>query len=275
MKLLSYLLILLCIGCNESGKTPEFSSTKDLAFAEVNEEYSNDDARQNITSSEDSYQDQKIIKTARLTFETKDPDKTYNTILSLIENFKGIIQNDVSDKGYNRFQRNLVIRIPAKDFQSFIEGISKGVEYFDRREISSQDVTEEFIDINARLKAKRELEERYIQLLKQAKNVKEMLEIERELSIIREEIEARQGRIEYLQNMVSLSTVNIEFYKVTSETGVTNSYGQKAWNSIKGGWDGISVFFLGILYLWPFVILVIIVAWVIKKYFRKKKNKSA
>ncbi len=167
-----------------------------------------------------------------------------------------------------------MVRVPSQNFQPFIDGVSEGVSYFDRKDISRQDVTEEFVDLEARLKAKRELENRYLELLAKAKNVKEMLEIERELSQIREEIEAKQGRLNYLKNRVSLSSINLYFYKTTSQTGVTVSYGQKMVNALKGGWDGISVFFLGILYLWPLFLIVGILILILRRYLKRKKVKN-
>jgi len=164
--------------------------------------------------------------------------------------------------------------VPTENFQAFVDGISEGVEYFEQKDISRKDVTEEFVDLEARLKAKRELENRYLELLRQAKNVKEMLEIERELANIREEIEARQGRLNYLQNRVSMSTVHIEFYKETASTGVTLSYGQKMLNALKGGWDGISVFFIGLLYLWPLFVFALIVILLIRRYLKRSRKKK-
>ncbi|NNM24065.1 MAG: DUF4349 domain-containing protein [Flavobacteriaceae bacterium] len=219
-------------------------------------------------------QEQKIIKNARLSFETKEPEATHLRIVELAKIHKGFIQNDNSGKSYNRLFRSMTVRVPTDQFQAFIDGVSEGVAYFDLKDISRQDVTEEFVDLEARLKAKRELEKRYLELLSKAKNVKEMLEIERELSNIREEIEAKQGRLNYLESRVSLSTISIEFYKLTSETGVTVSYGQKMKNALKGGWDGVSVFFLGILYLWPLFLLVIIVILVIRRLLRRQKQKA-
>jgi plasmid stabilization system protein ParE len=219
-------------------------------------------------------QEQKIIKTAHLAFETKDVLETHKLVLALATQYKGLIQNDNSGKSYNRIFRTLIIRVPTENFQSFIDGVSEGVSYFDQKEISRQDVSEEFVDLEARLKAKRELEKRYLELLKQAKNVKEMLEIERELSNIREEIEAKQGRLQFLQNRVSMSTVNLDFYTLTSETGITQSYGQKMINSLKGGWDGISVFFLGLLYLWPLFVIAIIAVFLLRKLLKRNKKKS-
>ena len=214
---------------------------------------------------------QKLIKESYLSFETQNLDKTYNYIIGLIKQNGGFIQDDNSNKSYNRISRHLTIRLPSVVFQKTIDSISKQVDFFDTKRISSRDVTEEFIDVEARLKAKKTLEKRYLELLSKAKNVKEILDIERELSEIREEIEAKQGHLKYLKNKVSLSTINIEFYKLTAENGVTVSYGIKMWNAIKSGFNGISLFFLGILHIWPFIIILIIVFFLGKRWMNKKK----
>ena len=269
MKLLSILLFGFAMACSNNGSPPSVKESSASAGYEYIE-------KKSIVSKESAtdVQEQKIIKTARLAFETKDVVETHNHILALTAQYKGLIQNDNSGKSYNRIFRTMVVRIPTENFQQFIDGASEGVSYFDQKEISRQDVSEEFVDLEARLKAKRELEKRYLELLKQAKNVKEMLEIERELSNIREEIEAKQGRLQFLQNRVSMSTVNIDFYTLTSETGITQSYGQKMINSLKGGWDGISVFFLGLLYLWPLFIIVLIVVFLLRKLLKRNKKKT-
>ncbi len=217
--------------------------------------------------------DQRLIKESFLRFETQDLDKTYNEIIRYVKQNNGFIQDDNSNKSYNRISRNLIIRIPTDNFQKTIDSISSHVVFFDTKRISSKDVTEEFIDLEARLKAKQTLEKRYLELLLKAKNVKEILEIERELSNIREEIEAKQGRLKYLQNKVSLSTLNVEFYKTTSESGVTVSYGTKMWNAMKSGFNGLSFFFLGILHIWPFILMLIIMFFVIRRWYIKKQTK--
>ena len=276
MKLLSLLLFGFALACSNNSSGPGIvreTAVSDYEYGETEESFT-------LSETSDGFkvtaviQEQKIIKTALLAFETKNIAATHKSILDLAIQNKGFVQNDNSGKSYNRIYRNMVIRIPSEKFQVFIDDISKGVSYFDQKDISRQDVSEEFVDLEARLKAKRELENRYLELLKQAKNVKEMLEIERELSKIREEIEAKQGRLQFLQNRVSMSTVNLEFYTLTSETGITQSYGQKMINSLKAGWDGISMFFLGILSLWPLFLIVLLVIFVIKRLFKRNKKKS-
>jgi len=216
---------------------------------------------------------QKIIKESYLEFETKDLDKTYDNIVRYVKQNNGFIQNDNARKNYNRNSRSLILRVPTKGFQTTIDSISKSVEFFDTKRISAKDVTEEFIDLEARLKAKKTLEERYLQLLTKAKNVKEMLEIERELSSIREEIEAKEGRLNYLNDKVSLSTINIDFYKTTAESKVTRSYGSKMWRAIKSGFNGVSVFFLGVLHIWPLIIILLLAAFFLRKWLKKRRKK--
>lgn len=279
MKFFSLLFFGLALACSKSGDNyaPE-SHNKILAesnsydFMEVEESLSVGSEISVIEKPQEV--EQKIIKTAQLEFETKDLDAAHVKIQELVNQLKGYVQDDKSGKNYQQLYRTVTVRLPSQNFQSFIEGISEGVEYFDRKDITRQDVTEEFVDLEARLKAKRELENRYLDLLKKAKNVKEMLEIERELSNIREEIEAKQGRLNYLKNKVSLSSITLYFYKTTSETGVTVSYGQKMTNAIKGGWDGISVFFLGLLYLWPLFLIFGIAVFILRRYLKKKKAKN-
>ena len=277
MKTISLLLFSFVLACsnNSSSDYPEPSrEVMEADYGIANDSKNEVDFVLTEKLSSPGQQEQKVIKTARLVFQSNELAATHDKILGLANQYKGFIQSDNSGKSYNRLYTNMVIRVPSENFQSFINGVSEGVSYFDQNEITRQDVSEEFVDLEARLKAKRELEKRYLELLKQAKNVKEMLEIERELSKIREEIEAKQGRLQFLQNRVSMSTVNIDFYTLTAETGVTQSYGQKMINSLKGGWDGISMFFLGILYIWPLFVLILIAIFVIRKLLKRNKKKS-
>jgi hypothetical protein len=213
----------------------------------------------------------KIIKTADLRFPSTNINESYKNIIAAVKKHKAIVQSDNSGKDYSTFYRNISIRIPNQSFDAFINEISNGVTYFDKKEISSQDVTEQFIDIEARLKAKRTLENRYLQILNKASKVSEILEIEKELATIREEIEAKQGQLQYLQSKVSMSTITIEMYTENPSGGnATVSYASKIGNAIKSGFNGISTFFIGILHIWPFILILAVVFFFVRKKIRKK-----
>jgi hypothetical protein len=215
----------------------------------------------------------KIIKEGNLRFQTNDLTATYTQIQNAVKSHNATIQNDTEGKDYGSVFRRLIIRVPSKNFDLFLKDISKGVAYFDNKEISSQDVTAEYIDIDARLKAKKVLENRYLELLKKANKVSEMLEIEAQLSSIREEIEAKEGQLNYMQNRVSFSTITIEFYKsIAEESGVTASYGMKIWTAIKSGFNSMSSLFINLLSIWPFIIILFAIGYFIRKRFKTKKT---
>jgi Domain of unknown function (DUF4349) len=214
-----------------------------------------------------------IIRTSTLRFETSDLNESYQNIQKAIVKHKGILQNDASGKDYASAFRNLTIRIPNTNFIAFLDEISKGVNHFDKKEISSQDVTEQYIDLESRMNSKKTLEKRYLQLLSKANKVSEIIEIEGKLAEIREEIEAKEGQFRYLKNQISMSTVTIEMYTNDAlQSGETTSFGSKIWNEIKSGFNELSSFILGIISIWPFIIISILIFIFIKRKLKKKTS---
>ena len=215
----------------------------------------------------------KIIKSGNLRFQSDNLEETYAQIQTAVKKYNALIKNDSQANNDYQFSRTINIRIPNQHFDAFIADISKGVKYFDAKDISTQDVTEEYIDVASRIKTKKVLEARYLELLKKANKVSEMLEIEGQLSEIREEIEAKEGRLRYLQNKVSMSTLDIEFYKPVAEGGkATVSYGGRIGNAIVSGFNGISNFFIGLIKNWPDIVTLVVLIFFIRKRF-KRKNK--
>lgn len=217
----------------------------------------------------------KIIKSGNLRYQTDDLEKTYSQIQEAVKKHKAIIKNDSQYNDEDGLSRRINIRIPNENFDAFITDISKGVNYFDVKSISSDDVTEEYIDVTARIKTKKVLEERYYELLKKAAKVSEMLEIEKKLSEIREEIEAKEGRLKYIENKVSMSTLDINFYKpVAQGSKATVSYGGRIGNAIVSGFNGISNFFISLLGFWPVIATLVVLFILIRKRFKRKNKKD-
>ena len=87
-----------------------------------------------------------------------------------------------------------------------------------------------------------------------------------------EEIEAKEGQLNYMQNRVTFSTITVEFYKpIAEQSGVTASYGMKIWTAIKSGFNSISTLFINLLSIWPFIIFLIAIIYFIRKRFKTKK----
>ena len=214
--------------------------------------------------------ERKLIKTGNVTFETKDLSTTRKTILDLVNQNNGYVSSDNQYKSDDRISTTLSVRIPAKSFDSVIEGIAKGVERFDNKNIHISDVTEQFLDVTARLKTKKALEFKYLEVLKKAKSVREILDVERELAKVRGDIEAKAGRLKYLESQVSFSTLSITFYKKTKAN--ESGFGSKIGEAFKQGFENVKAFLVSMINVWPFMIILFLLIF----YFRKriKRTKS-
>ena len=132
-----------------------------------------------------------------------------------------------------------------------------------------QDVSEEFIDHEARLRTKKEVESRYREILKQAKTVQEILSVETEIGNIRSEIESIEGRLKYLSDQVSMSTLNITYYQ---KTGTDFGFASKFVQALKSGWDILLIFIIGIVNLWPFIIIASIFGLLYRRWKKGKRT---
>ncbi len=213
--------------------------------------------------------ERKLIKEGHVEFQTNDLTRTRKNILDAVRKYKAYMASDREYKSTGRISVTMVIRVPAADFDRFLADATRGVEKFDSKEIKVKDVTEEFLDVRARLKTKKELEQRYLQLLQKAKNVNEILEIEKQIGMLRAEIESIEGRLKYLQNRVSYATLTLSFYKKIPRT---SHWSQKFKDAFKSGWNNFVMFFVVLAGLWPFILIGLVMLLVIK--FFKQKNKS-
>jgi hypothetical protein len=154
--------------------------------------------------------ERKIIYTAMVALVVKDFSVADRRIQSLTQEFGGFIAEFREDRTYgDRLAGRWVIRTPVKRFNEFLaEIVELGVP--ETRQIDAQDVTEEFVDLEARLANKRKLEERILDLLEnQTGEIKDVIAVETELARVREEIERMEGRLRYLKDQVELTTITI------------------------------------------------------------------
>ncbi len=271
------LLFVCCNGKSESESSNMMMQSISLPPKEKKsyDSYYKDEDKSYLVAPTKEVTETKIIKSGNLRFQSDDLDKTYNQIQIAVKKYNATIKNDSQYNDEDGFSRRINIRIPNENFDAFITEISKGVSYFDEKNISSDDVTEEYIDVASRIKTKKVLEERYYELLKKAGKVSEMLEIEKKLSEIREEIEAKEGRLRYLENKVAMSTLDINFYKpVAQGRKATVSYGGRIGNAFVSGFNGISNFFISLLGIWPVIVTLVVLFILIRKRFKRKNKKN-
>ncbi len=179
-------------------------------------------------------QERKVISTATLTIEVESVRDAINKITNItLENAGFISSSSISDIGGDRKNGYLTARVPQKNFCSTIEKISElGTEK--HRQVSGQDVTEEFIDLGARLDNLKKQEIRLQEILKIANTVKDILEIEHELERVRGEIESLTGRLNFLNQSVEMSTISINVLEPTPFTGEGWGISQALKDALRG-----------------------------------------
>jgi len=213
----------------------------------------------------------KIIKQGDIRFKTTDVNKTKSLISQNVQELNGYISKDNAYDYSDRLEHRLIIRVPADKFDSLLKNISESVDKLDSRNIDLLDVTEEYIDIEARVKTKKELQTRYAELLKQATKVDEILNIEKEIGNLQTEIESVEGRMKYLKDRISFSTLIVTYYqKTTSAFG----FSSKFVDGVKNGWSVFLWFIVGLSHLWVFIIISIVMIYLIRRWRKKKTNVS-
>lgn len=215
----------------------------------------------------------KIIKTANIGIGVKNYKESLGKIKQIVKSNNAYVSNEEERNYSYSISNTIVIRVTNKNFDSLIHLLLNEASKIEYKTISAVDVTEEFVDIEARLKTKKDVEKRYTEILKQARTIHEIMEVEEELRVIREEIEAKEGRLKYLSNQVDYSTINLSINQKFQTPIYQDGFFSKIANAFSAGWEGIKLFIIGIFYLWPLWIILGVGLYILLKFLnRKRKN---
>ena len=189
-------------------------------------------------------QKQYIIRSAEIKMMVEDVMKSTTDIEKIISKYNGFISDSKLETLSSSFSNQLTIRVPVTNFDKVINEITPLAEYIDHRNVVSEDVTKNYVDTEVRLKNKKRLKKRFIEVLRnQAKNVRDIMEVERQLNEIRSEIESAESYLNSLKNKISLSTITVEVYQTVNYQKPPNTYNKSVFTEIKdalmNGWNGI------------------------------------
>lgn len=223
----------------------------------------------------DSVPERKIVYRADLTIETMDLVGTREKILNLMETENGILEYNEQ----NEQQFYLSLKIPAEKFEEFLNE-AKAVGRVIYSSISANDVTEQYIDTETRLASKRALLEKYQSYLPQAKDLKEILEVEAQINSVTTELEQWEGRLQRLEKEVAYSSVSV---RLKLPTYVEKEDDAKTIADLflsigKNLRIAFAYIALGLIYIaavgGPFIAAVVIIALCIRIARRKKRGKT-
>lgn len=225
--------------------------------------------------------ERKIVRNAELNLEADSPEEAQQKITSIAESKGGFVvesqQSSSDTKVTTRDVVTITVRVPAQKFGEAIDEIRKIASRVIVETIKGEDVTEEFIDIEARLKAKKALEQQFVEIMKRANNVEDALNVQRELAEVRGEIEKIEGRKRFLENQASLSTIKVRVQTPAAFSSSSSGFFYRLTQSLSTGLDFALNFILGLVTLvvaiLPFAILIGLPGFLIIRYFMKKQNR--
>ena len=196
----------------------------------------------------------KIIKNGTLSLEVNNLEKAKKRVDSLVQQMNGYYGSETYHNWSNKTDYSLQIRVPADYFERLVVNLEAGVGKVTDKNLKALDVTEQYTDIEIRLTNKRNYLIRYQELVRQAKTVKEVLDIEERIRDLEEEIESAQGRLRYLSDQISYSTLTLTISMPTDykfEMNKQPKFVERFKRSIVSGWQGFVGLILALLYLWP------------------------
>lgn len=229
--------------------------------------------------------DQKVIKTATLDIVVDEVEQAVSKITNQASAFSGFVQNSsMSETTTGIKYANLVIRVPATNFDKMITSIKDLAKLVQRENINGQEVTQEYVDLQSSLTHNLAVEAQYLELLKRAQKVEEIIAVRDKLDQVQAEIESIKGRIRYLDNQTEMSTIAIN---ITSEVKVTlpaekwqpwevvKQSAQKLIVSLQNFVSFLIVLLFSLIAILPYLILIVLVIlvirWLYKKYTKPKQ----
>jgi hypothetical protein len=153
--------------------------------------------------------ERRVIRRAELTLASQSVAETANEAAGVVQRAGGYVENrDDQHAGEQVTESTLSLRVPADAFATVLDDLKRGARVV-REQVSGQDVTAEFVDVGARLKTQRVLEERLLGLSTAQQGVEDLLEVERELARVRSQIEQLEGRQRVLETQTSYGTLHV------------------------------------------------------------------
>lgn len=216
----------------------------------------------------------KIIKNGEMRIQVGDIKKAQEQINSILKNNKAYVQKEEFQNTDNDENLDIIIRVPHQNFDALINSFSNGIGSVLSKNISSNDVTEEYTDVSIKLGNKKIYLEKYREMLKTAKTTKDMLEIQENIRALEDEIDVAEGRLRFIDDRVNYSTLNVNLYKEKIRSSATSKigFGSRFGDSVTEGWNSFVAFLLGVVSLWPFFLLIPVVIFLWRKWKNREKK---
>lgn len=211
--LLTLSTVMILGACSAGSEESKEQSAMDMATEDSgskNEEVALTEGGSEAEENPSQEMNRMVIYNAELSIEVKNFQDSMTQIEAKAANYGGyIVESNTYQDADEIYSGTIIARVPQDKFQAFLndtEGLAVKVY---NRTVNGEDITEEYIDLESRLKSKRVVEERLLEFMKKAEKTEDLLKISNDLATVQEEIEQIVGRMKYLENQSAFSTVTI------------------------------------------------------------------
>ena len=225
--------------------------------------------------------ERKIIRNAEMQLEADAPEESQQKIAQIAESKGGFVvestQSSSDTKATRRDTITMTLRVPAAKFDEALSEIRQAASRVIVESIKGQDVTEEFIDIEARLRTQKALETQFLEIMKQSNSVENALKVQTEIARVRGEIEKIEGRKRFLESQSSLSTIKITLRTPTAFSANAPGFFNRLSEAFGSGFDAALSFVLffvkALIALLPFLLLIVLPIYLVIRYLLRKNRK--
>ena len=290
IKLVSFLFVFLLVGCsaNEESAKSDMLETDSADYSnevaniseEAKEESLTDQSKETESSNETKTQ-RMIIHNAAISANVKELSVAQEKITQKVKKYNGyIVESTVYQESESNSYGKMVVRVPEEHFETFLVEAESEVTKVLEHNVTGEDVTEQYVDLESRLKSKRAVEARLLVFMEKAEKTEDLLKISDDLAKVQEEIEIIVGKMKFLENQTSLSTIEMTLYENKIVVPSIENDDLNTWEKIKKQFvtsinfllsigSSILVLLLGNL---PVLIILGVLAFISYSLFKRRKK---
>jgi hypothetical protein len=175
--------------------------------------------------------DKKIIKNGNLSLKVDNADKASASVTKIAKDNSGeVASSNFRQSGTNVKSGSITVKVPVANFEKTFSDLKKVASLVLTESTSGNDVTEQYVDLQAQLKNKQTEEDAFTRIMAQAQKIDDILAVQRELSRVRGQIEQFQGRIKYLDSQTNMSTITVN---LTEDANISIADRWRPWQVVK------------------------------------------
>jgi len=175
--------------------------------------------------------DKKVIKNGNLTLKVKNADEVAKKVAQIAKDNGGeVFSSNFYENPKNIKSGSITVKVPVVSFEKTFAELKKVATLVVQESTSGQDVTEEYADLQSQLKNKQAEEQQYLEILKQAQKIQDILDVTQQLSQVRGEIESLQGQIKFLNSQTDMASI---FISLSEDANVGSVDSWRPWQVVK------------------------------------------